>query len=222
MSTLSAYEKEIAFQSNRRRAGVELIKIISDLWYDKSIEMVLFRNQLLNLNVSEILNLHDYAGEFVGKPISIFDSVEIAKAIYSLNLPPAKLDIGKLTFEFHKAENKHNNATGFVLTKLKKAQDFKNNEPKDVVLYGFGRIGRLLARELMSKTGKGTQLRLRAIVTRDKNDAVTLEKRASLLRYDSIHGDFEGSVVADATNNTLSINGTTVHMIAAASPEEID
>ncbi len=88
MSTLSAYEKEIAFQSSRRRAGVELIKIISDLWYDKSIEMVLFRNQLLNLNVSEILNLHDYAGEFVGKPISIFDSVEIAKAIYSLNLPP--------------------------------------------------------------------------------------------------------------------------------------
>ena len=222
MSTLSAYEKEIAFQSSRRRAGVELIKIISDLWYDKSIEMVLFRNQLLNLNVSEILNLHDYAGEFVGKPISIFDSVEIAKAIYSLNLPPAKLDIGKLTYEFHKGDNKHNNATGFVLTKLKKAQDFKNNEPKDVVLYGFGRIGRLLARELMSKTGKGTQLRLRAIVTRDKNDAVTLEKRASLLRYDSIHGDFEGSVVADAANNTLSINGTTVHMIAAATPEEID
>jgi glyceraldehyde 3-phosphate dehydrogenase len=222
MSTLSAYEKEIAFQSSRRRAGVELIKIISDLWYDKSIEMVLFRNQLLNLNVSEILNLHDYAGEFVGKPISIFDSVEIAKAIYSLNLPPAKLDIGKLTYEFHKGDNKHNNATGFVLTKLKKAQDFKNNEPKDVVLYGFGRIGRLLARELMSKTGKGTQLRLRAIVTRDKNDAVSLEKRASLLRYDSIHGDFEGSVVADAANNTLSINGTTVHMIAAATPEEID
>jgi glyceraldehyde 3-phosphate dehydrogenase len=45
----------------------------------------------------------------------------------------------------------------------------------------------------MSKTGKG-QLRLRAIVTRDKNDAVSLE-RASLLRYDSIHGDFEGSVM---------------------------
>ena len=126
MSTLSAYEKEIAFQSSRRRAGVELIKIISDLWYDKSIEMVLFRNQLLNLNVSEILNLHDYAGEFVGKPISIFDSVEIGNAIYSMNLPPAKLDIGKLTYEFHKGDNKHNNATAFVLNKLKKAQDFKN------------------------------------------------------------------------------------------------
>jgi glyceraldehyde 3-phosphate dehydrogenase len=89
-------------------------------------------------------------------------------------------------------------------------------------LYGFGRIGRLLARELMSKIGKGEQLRLRAIVTRDKNDAVLLEKRASLLRYDSVHGDFEGSVAADIENSALNINGTTVKIITANSPEEID
>jgi glyceraldehyde 3-phosphate dehydrogenase len=74
----------------------------------------------------------------------------------------------------------------------------------------------------MSKIGKGQQLRLRAIVTRDKNDAITLEKRASLLRHDSIHGDFQGSVTADVENNALIINGTTVHLITANSPEEID
>jgi glyceraldehyde 3-phosphate dehydrogenase len=74
----------------------------------------------------------------------------------------------------------------------------------------------------MSKIGKGQQLRLRAIVTRDKNDASSLEKRASLLRYDSIHGDFEGSVTADIENNALIINGTTVHIITANGPEEID
>jgi glyceraldehyde 3-phosphate dehydrogenase len=59
------------------------------------------------------------------------------------------------------------------LDKLKEAKSSEEITPKDVVLYGFGRIGRLLARELMSKTGKGSQLRLRAIVTRDKNDATT-------------------------------------------------
>ena len=59
-------------------------------------------------------------------------------------------------------------------------------------------------------------------VTRDKNDASSLEKRASLLRYDSIHGDFEGSVTADPKNNALIINGTTVHIITANAPEEID
>ena len=222
MSNTTVYEKEIAFQADRRRAGVELIKIISDLWYDKSIEMVLFRNQLIDRNVSDIINLHEYAGEFVGKAISVFDSVEIAKAILSLDLPPAKLDIGKLTYEFHLEENKYDNAKGFVIDKLKLAKDFKNNKPKDVVLYGFGRIGRLLARELMSKMGKGNQLRLRAIVTRDKNDATSLEKRASLLRYDSIHGDFQGSVVADVENNALIINGTTVYIITANQPEDID
>ncbi len=217
-----SYEKEVAFQANRRRAGVEFIKIISDLWYDKSIEMVLFRNQLIDKNVSEIINLHEYAGEFVGKPISIFDTVEIAKAILSLDLPPSKLDIGKLTYEYHLKDNKHNNVKAFVIDKLNNIKNTEEITSKDVVLYGFGRIGRLLARELMIKMGKGEQLRLRAIVTRDKNDAVSLEKRASLLRYDSIHGDFMGSVVADVKNNALIINGTTVHLITANGPEEID
>ena len=63
--------------------------------------MVLFKNQVIDKNVSDIINLHEYAGEFVQKPISIFDSVEILRAIKDINLPPAKLDIGKLTYEFH-------------------------------------------------------------------------------------------------------------------------
>jgi glyceraldehyde 3-phosphate dehydrogenase len=216
------YEKELAFQADRRRATVEFIKIVSDLWYDKSIELVLFRNQLIDRNVSEILNLHEYAGEFVQKPISIFDSVEIAQAISVLDLPPAKLDIGKLTYEFHLEDQKYSNATAFVSAKLGKAKDNKAIEPKDVVLYGFGRIGRLVARELMTRTGKGNQLRLRAIVTRGKIDETVLEKRASLLRNDSVHGDFSGMVSTDVKNSALIINGTTVKIISANAPEDID
>jgi glyceraldehyde 3-phosphate dehydrogenase len=216
------YEKELAFQADRRRASVDFIKIVSDLWYDKSIELVIFRNQLIDKNVSDILNLHEYAGEFVGKPISIFDSVEIAKAIRSIDLPPSKLDIGKLTYEYHLEDNKHNDATAFVLDKLKEASKYNAIKPKDVVLYGFGRIGRLLARELMSKTAKGQQMRLRAIVTRGKIDETVLEKRASLLRQDSVHGDFAGTVATDIENQALIINGTTVKMISANAPEDID
>ncbi|MEW5675061.1 glyceraldehyde-3-phosphate dehydrogenase [Flavobacterium enshiense] len=222
MNNSALYEKELAFQADRRRAGVEFIKIISDLWYDKSIELVLFRNQLIDRNVSDIINLHEYAGEFVQKPINVFDSVEIARAIEALDLPPSRIDIGKLTYEYHLEDDKYNDATAFVIDKLKDAKDTSEIKPKDVVLYGFGRIGRLLAREMMAKVGKGQQLRLRAIVTRDKSDAVLLEKRASLLRYDSVHGDFEGSVTADVENNALTINGATVHIITANSPEEID
>ena len=221
MSFDDVYEKELSFQTDRRKAAVTFINIISDLWYDKSIELIIFRNQLIDRNASEILNLHEYAGKFVKKPISIFDSVEIAQAIKTLNLPPAKLDIGKLTYEFH-LEKKQTNALAFVSEKLKSAKDQQNITPKDVVLYGFGRIGRLLARELMTRTGQGSQMRLRAIVTRGAIDQTVLEKRASLLKYDSVHGDFPGTVVVDAKNKTLIINGTTVHMISAKGPEDID
>lgn len=222
MSFDDVYEKELSFQTDRRKATVTFINIISDLWYDKSIELVLFRNQLIDRNVSEILNLHEYAGEFVQKPISIFDSVEIAQAIKTLDLPPAKLDIGKLTYEYHLEENQHQNALAFVSEKLRDAKQKSAINPKDVVLYGFGRIGRLLARELMTRTGKGSQMRLRAIVTRGKIDPTILEKRASLLQYDSVHGDFPGTVRVDAENNALVINGTTVHIISANQPEDID
>ena len=221
MSFENVYEKELSFQTDRRKAAVTFINIISNLWYDKAIELIIFRNQLIDRNVSEILNLHEYAGEFVEKPISIFDSVEIAQAIKTLNLPPAKLDIGKLTYEFH-MEKKQSNALVFVSEKLKNAKDQQDITPKDVVLYGFGRIGRLLARELMTRTGKGSLMRLRAIVTRGAIDQNVLEKRASLLKYDSVHGDFPGTVVVDAKNKALIINGTTVHMISAKGPEDID
>lgn len=222
MNPSQNYEKELAFQADRRRASVKFISIVNDLWYEKSIELVLFRNSLINKNVGEILSLHEYAGKFVGKPISIFDSTEIAEAIKSLNLPPAKLDIGKLTFEYIKNNNTTKDAKGFISEVLKDAQNFNGIKPKDVVLYGFGRIGRLLARELMAKTGKGNQMRLRAIVTRGEINQEVLEKRASLLKNDSVHADFNGTVQVDLKNEALIINDTTVKMISANQPEDID
>lgn len=222
MSDNKSYEKELAFQADRRKATTEFVKIISDLWYDKAIEVVLFKNQVIDKNVSEIINLHEYAGEFVQKPISIFDSVELLRAINDINLPPAKLDIGKLTYEFHSQDSQHLNVKSFVVDKLKDAHETKAIKPKDVVLYGFGRIGRLVARELMSRTGKGNQLRLRAIVTRGDITPQILEKRAALLRTDSVHGQFSGTVAINTEKKALVINGTTVYLIKANKPEEID
>lgn len=222
MNNNISYEKELAFQADRRKATTEFIKIISDLWYDKAIEVVLFKNQIIDKNVSDIINLHEYAGEFVQKPMSIFDSVEILRAINDINLPPAKLDIGKLTYEYHSNQNAHLNVKAFVIDKLKDAQSTKAIKPKDVVLYGFGRIGRLVARELMAKTGRGNQLRLRAIVIRGGLNKDVLEKRAALLKTDSVHGPFTGTVDVDEEKQALVINGTTVKIISANQPEDID
>lgn len=216
------YNSEITFQSDRRKSAVEFIKIVSDLWYDYSIELVLFRNQLMDKNVSQILKLHAYAGDFVNKPISIFDSVDMALAIKQLNLPASKLDIGKLSFEYRNEDLSNSSLFSFLSKKLKGAKQQPKMEPKDIVLYGFGRIGRLVARELMMKSGSGKQLRLRAIVTRDKISSEILEKRAALLRSDSVHGDFPGTVSIDENLQALIINGMTVYIISAIKPENID
>lgn len=222
MSTTTNYEDQVSSQVQTRRATVEFINIVNDLWYDKSIELVLFRNQLIDKQTSEVLNLISYAKEFVAKPITIFDALDIAKAIQKLELPASKLDIGKLAYECQLNEADCADKLAFVKNQLKGAIASEGIEPKDVVLYGFGRIGRLLARELMNKMGKGSQLRLRAVVTRGKINESVLEKRASLLSIDSVHGDFMGTVEVDVENSALIINGTTVYMISANQPEDID
>tara|TARA_R110002072_G_scaffold20671_3_gene74617 strand:+ start:1924 stop:3366 length:1443 start_codon:yes stop_codon:yes gene_type:complete len=222
MSKENNYENEVTSQAQVRRATTEFINIVNDLWYDKSIELVLFRNPLVDKRASEVLNLINYAKEFVAKPISITDALDIARAIQQIDLPSSKLDIGKLAYECYLDVNGCQDKVAFVKNQLKDATVAKNIQPKDVVLYGFGRIGRLLARELMSKMGKGSQLRLRAVVTRGVINEAVLEKRASLLSIDSVHGDFLGTVQVDAENDALIINGTTVKMISANAPEDID
>src|SRR5690606_14782628 len=81
--------------------------------------------------------------------------------------------------------------------------------------------GRLAARELIIQAGKGQQLRLRAIVTRNASEE-QLIKRAALLRNDSVHGAFKGTVEVDAANKNLIVNGQMIKMIEANNPENID
>jgi glyceraldehyde 3-phosphate dehydrogenase len=218
------FEKELSQQAEKRKAAVEFIKIVNDLWFDKSIELLLFRNQLIDINVSQVLNLQEYSRKFVNKPINIHNTLAIANEIVKLNVPPSRIDIGKLAYEHALEEDNFETCAHFVRNKL--ASILKQTEssisPKDVVLYGFGRIGRLLARELMLHAGRGEQLRLRAIVIRDTINEKTLEKRAALLRHDSVHGDFPGTVTVDADKRALVIDGTTVFMISSDAPDTID
>jgi len=216
------YQEELNARIAEERAAIELIKITSDLSFERSIELVIFRHQLIDKRSSEILNLHEYAKNFVNKPINIFETLAIAKGISESTIAPSKIDLGKLTFEWINEKGQFADVAAFIAEKL----SFVNNEstsitPKDVVLYGFGRIGRLLARELMAQEGKGEQLRLRAIVLRN-NDEQNIIKRASLLRTDSVHGKFPGTVVEDIENKALIINGQSVKLIKVSNPEEAD
>ncbi|MFN4122386.1 MAG: glyceraldehyde-3-phosphate dehydrogenase [Flavobacteriales bacterium] len=217
------FESELNEWNNKEKAAIELIHLVGKLWFDKSVELVIFRNQLFDRSASEIMYLHNYAEKIIKKPISIYDSVRLAEAIYTFELAPSRIDLGRLATEWLNEKALYDSPQAFIGDKLKAfiGQDKRVLEPKDVVLYGFGRIGRIAARELISQAGKGQQLRLRAIVTRGNSDE-EITKRAALLRTDSVHGPFPGTIIEDLENKSLIINGHKVAMIAANNPEEID
>lgn len=220
----NGYESELKDWITQEKAAIELISIVGSLWFEKSVELILFHNELTDRSSSALMNLHLYAKNIVKQPITILDTLLIAREIHKLDLAPSRIDIGKLASEWIQERTKYgNDGTKFITDKLKGfiGKDKLVLKPKDVVLYGFGRIGRIAARELTAQAGKGEQLRLRAIVTRTYSDA-DLVKRADLLRTDSVHGPFPGTVVEDFANQALIINGHTVKMIAAADPGKVD
>lgn len=218
------YEHQLCDWIELEKAAIELINITGHLWFDKSVELILFRNQLVDRSASQILNLHQYAKDIVRKPITVTDTLMLAKELASLELAPSRIDIGRVAFEWvTEKENYKNNSKAFITDKFSDftGKDKNHLVPKDVVLYGFGRIGRIITRELITQAGKGEQLRLRAIITRDKTNE-DLQKRAELLRNDSVHGPFPGTVIEDFDNRALIVNGHTIHMISADKAESID
>jgi len=181
------YESELNDWINHEKAAIDLIGIIGKLWFEKSIELILFRNQLVDRSASEIMNLHHYAKNIVKKVITVEDTLAIATHISQMDICPSRLDIGKLAFEWQKESAKFKTVEDFLKNKLVEFIGKKHNiTPKDVVLFGFGRIGRLAARELIAQAGKGEQLRLKAIVTRGSSDADII-KRADLLSFSWNH-----------------------------------
>lgn len=220
---LKKYQSEFQNWIEKEKKAIELINIVGQLWFDRSVELVLFRKPLFDVGSSEILAHHQYAKEVSGKDISIYETLELATTIAKCNLAPSRVDVGRLASEWLEDNNNYPSIYDFVVDKLSKhiGKDKISLKAKDVVLFGFGRIGRIAARELILQAGKGEQLRLRAIVTRSYSDE-ELIKRGELLRTDSIHGPFNGTIVEDFANKALIINGQTIYFIQAESPESVD
>ena len=220
----ATYNKELETWIEKEKAAVELINAVGHLLYDNSVELVLFRNHLVDTSVSEVLNLHKYAAEVVEKPIDVFVTSEIARMLMDMNLAPSKIDIGLLAAQWMEEEKNFDSKRDFLMSKIGSFVGIENGrefEPRDVVLFGFGRIGRLAARELIQQFGKGHQLRLKAIVTR-KVTPEEVVKRADLLRMDSVHGPFPGSVRADVENNAIVVNGQIIKLIEASAPDKVN
>jgi glyceraldehyde 3-phosphate dehydrogenase len=217
------FDEELQAWIAEEKKALELITHASDLYYNESVELVLFRRKLVDKSVTEVINDHLYARGFAKIPATISESIEITKILKTFELAPSKIDIGTLEEQWHNESDQFENLESFLRTKLKNhiGKDKLVLKPRDVVLYGFGRIGRLAARILTEQIGIGTQLRLRAIVVRSSGPE-DLIKRASLLRKDSVHGKMAGTVDIDVANNRMIVNGNAIQVIYANHPREID
>ncbi|MBH70483.1 MAG: glyceraldehyde-3-phosphate dehydrogenase [Flavobacteriales bacterium] len=215
-----SYNKQLNNWIENEKSGVNLLNSVGTLMYDKGIELVLFRNQLLEIGVSELLDLFSYANKVVNRKTDVKTATLISNEILKMDLPPSKIDIGLLTAEFLEGNM---NLDEFLNLKLNHIINHKNqiNTAKDVILFGFGRIGRLVARELIKQAGKGQQLRLKAIVVR-KLSSEQIIKRADLLRSDSVHGAFKGVVEVNTKNSSMIVNGQMIKFIEGSEPEKID
>jgi glyceraldehyde 3-phosphate dehydrogenase len=169
---------------------------------------------------------HRWVRQMEDNELSEFETAPVLNAISQLDIGPCHLDIGRLAVAYYdKGAGVGLSVEEYVAAELEYLVGSKHkpvDEPVDVVLYGFGRIGRLMARILIAKTDGGDSLRLRAVVVRPSKSEDDLLKRASLLRRDSVHGVFQGTIRVDEERQSFVANGNEIKVIYANSPEEID
>ena len=180
----------------------------------------IYGRSLVNKSTRKILKLHRFARHVDGQVLPIAQTLAIVETLDRLPLSPATIDVAEL-HRLHQA-TPATSWEDFLRDQLDSILD-TGDQPTttDVVLYGFGRIGRLLARLMIENHGAPTGLRLRAIVVR-QGGPEDLVKRASLLRRDTVHGAFDGSITVDPDSNTITANGSVIDVINAGDPAAID
>ncbi|MFB1014557.1 MAG: glyceraldehyde-3-phosphate dehydrogenase [Alteromonadaceae bacterium] len=207
----------------RQTFAENMLPIIGQLFRNNGVEVSIYGRPLVNVSAIDIIKAHKSVALHEENKLRLRESFPFVEALSKMNLAPARIDVGKLSYRYlFLGEANGLSIEQFLekeLTDISKQN--KQQESKDVVLYGFGRIGRLLARLLIERAGPSTQLKLRAIVLRPGNED-DLEKRASLLRRDSVHGAFNGSITIDKENNVIKANGAFIQVIYAKSPSEVD
>ncbi len=202
-----------------------MVPIIGSL-YRNGTNILIYGKSLLNESPVAIMKAHRFARQSDNNELSELETYPILKYIETLDLADCEIDVGEIAVKcpfFEDIKNDDTKIGEFIDAELESVINKKSNrpsEPANIVLYGFGRIGRLFARMMTQTTGPGNYFKLRAIVIRKAtNDDIF--KRASLLTKDSVHGPFDGTVRVDEENSSLVINGNPVKVIYASGPDKV-
>ena len=198
----------------------EMLPLISRLHREHNAATSVYGRLLVGVTDIDIIKAHRYARRIDEKELALDETLPILRELVEMDLGTASIDLGRLAKEFKHSDEQDLRA--FLDRELADVIGTSSElEARDVVLYGFGRIGRLLARILIAREAMYGGVRLRAVVVRKKGD-IDIIKRASLLRRDSVHGAFNGTITVDEEKEIIWANGTPIQMIYANDPAEID
>ncbi len=208
---------------DREALAEAMIPLIGKLYRNNNVSLYMYGRNMVNRSVIDLMKLHRFVRQIEHNELSVYETFPVIEALSTMDLGPAHVDVGKLTVMFQGRDDTSlddflRDEVGHDVGRRRKPLP----EPQDVVLYGFGRIGRLVARLLIEKAGGGDLLRLRAVVVRKGPSGADLAKRASLLRRDSVHGSFRGTIRILEDDNRLVCNGNEIQFIRADSPEDVD
>ncbi len=209
-----------------REGLAELMVPIIGRLYRHGVHIMIYGQSLVNASPVQIMKAHRFVRQIEGNELSELETFPLLERLSNLTLSDCEIDLGELTVRCPFFDDLADNPDK-IDSYLQEQLDFSSStshrpsEPQDIVLYGFGRIGRLMARLLVETTGPGNYFRLKAVVVRKGGDN-DLVKRASLLRRDSVHGRFIGTIRVDIDNDLLVVNGNPVKFIYASGPAEIN
>ena len=209
---------------DREELAEHMIPLIGKLYRKNNVTCYIYGRSLVNKSVIDIMKSHRFARQVERSELSEFETWPVVQELAQLNLGPAHIDIGRITSSYMQ-DDRGLSISDYVREEVGAAADAPCKPletPRDVVLYGFGRIGRLVARLLIEKAAGGDVLRLRAVVVRKGRAPSDIVKRASLLRRDSVHGSLKGTIRVLEDKNQLVVNGNVIQLIYAKSPAEID
>ncbi|SEO04179.1 glyceraldehyde 3-phosphate dehydrogenase [Cryobacterium luteum] len=207
----------------RESLAEAMIPVIGRLYRESNVVTSIHGRSLIGMSAIDILKAHRFARRVSAHELHLEQTTLLLNALARLKLGSAAIDIALLSQKFREKGDR-TTLDEFLRTELAELVGRRGTHDRactDVVLYGFGRIGRLLARLLVEKVGGGQGLRLRAIVVRRSSDN-DLSKRASLLRRDSVHGAFDGTIRIDEAANTITANGVQIQVIYSNDPATID
>ena len=203
----------------KQQLAEQMIPQIGQLYRDHDIVMSVHGRSLVGRSAIDIIRAHSYARKIDEVELPLSESSAVVEALAKIQPGPVSVDLALLANGFR--ESGSSDLETYLREQLAPVIDAAPGTGTDVVLYGFGRIGRLLARIIIEHSGSGNTLNLRAIVVR-KGSENDLVKRANLLRRDSVHGAFNGTIKVLEEENAILANGVRIQVIYSDDPASVD